>query len=60
MFTVRVADGSIVLTPAVVTNVELYTDERMDEFAKNAALSQEEVAQARKSWSQRASLPRGT
>lgn len=57
---VRLAGGSIVLTPAVVTPVELYTDERIDEFGRNAALTADELAAARRRWSARARRRRAT
>jgi AbrB family looped-hinge helix DNA binding protein len=47
---VRLSGRSIVLTPAVVTSVELYTDERIAEFDRNAELTAEEAEQARASW----------
>ena len=45
---VRLTGGSIVLTPAVVTPVELYTDERIAEFGRNADLAADELAAARR------------
>jgi antitoxin PrlF len=47
---VSVKDGTIVLTPAVVTPIERYTDERVAEFAEAAEMSAEEIAQARTKW----------
>lgn len=47
---VRLTGGSIVLTPAVVTPVELYTDERIAEFGRNAELAADELAAARRTW----------
>lgn len=44
---VRLDGGSIVLTPAVVAPVELYTDERIAEFGRNAHLAEDELATAR-------------
>ncbi len=53
VLTVRLAGRSIVLTPAVLTPVELYTDERLVEFEQNAQLSERELAAARRSWGSR-------
>jgi AbrB family looped-hinge helix DNA binding protein len=53
VLTVRLVGSSIVLTPAVVTPVELYTDERLAEFEQNAQLSEAELAAARRAWSAR-------
>jgi antitoxin PrlF len=50
VLTVRVKDGSIVLTPAVVTEVEYYTDERVREFEAAGQLSPEEAELARRAW----------
>lgn len=41
---------SILLTPAVVTPVELYTDERIAEFERNAEMTQDDVSRARLAW----------
>jgi AbrB family looped-hinge helix DNA binding protein len=54
VLTVRIEDGRIVLTPAVVTPVEIYSEGRLREFAESAALSKEEIEAARSKWS----LPR--
>lgn len=45
---VRLTGGSILLTPAVVNPVELYTDERIAEFGRNADLAANELAAARR------------
>jgi len=50
VLTVRVANGAIVLTPAVLTEVEAYTDERIREFEGAAKLSEEELSAARRAW----------
>jgi len=50
VLTVRLTGRSIVLTPAVVTPVELYTDERITEFDRNAELTADELAAARRAW----------
>jgi AbrB family looped-hinge helix DNA binding protein len=50
VLTVRLAGRSIVLTPAVVTPVELYTEERIEEFQRTAELTAEELAEARRAW----------
>ena len=47
---VSVEDGRILLQPAVVIPVERYTDERIREFAQNAAMSEKEIAKARRKW----------
>lgn len=54
VLTVRLSGRSIVLTPAVVTPVELYTDERIGEFERSAALTAEELAAARRAWAGKA------
>lgn len=51
---VRLSGRSIVLTPAVVTPVELYTDERITEFERSAELTADEVESARRAWDGRA------
>jgi len=53
VLTVRLSGSSILLTPAVVTPVELYTDERIAEFEQNAQLDERELAAARRAWSAR-------
>ena len=50
VLTVRISGGSIVLTPAVVTPVELYSDERLAEFEESARLSDEETAAVARAW----------
>ena len=47
---VTIKDGQIVLTPAVVTPIELYTDERVREFEDAAAMSDAELTDARRKW----------
>lgn len=44
---------SIVLTPTVVTPVELYTDERIAEFDATSAMTEADIAQARQLWEER-------
>ncbi len=44
VFTVRIENGSVVLTPAVVAEVELYTDERLAEFETAGQMSEDELA----------------
>jgi len=51
VLTVRLSGRAIVLTPAVVTPVELYTQERLTEFESNAELSSAEAEGIRKAWS---------
>ena len=50
VFTVRIENGSIVLTPAVLTEVELYTDDRLREFESTGQMSEEDLRKARRSW----------
>lgn len=47
---VRVEEGRVVLEPAVVLPVEIYTEERLQEFAENARVSQEELDAFRQAW----------
>ena len=47
---VRVVEGRVVLEPAVVMPLELYTEERAAEFARAAEMSEEELARARRRW----------
>lgn len=50
VLTVRIANGAIVLTPAVLTEVEAYTDERIREFEGAARMSEDELRAARRAW----------
>ena len=50
VLTVRISGRSIMLSPAVVTPVELYSDERIGEFARNGELTAEEVETAERTW----------
>jgi AbrB family looped-hinge helix DNA binding protein len=50
VLTVELSGRSIVLTPAVVAPIELYTEERLAEFAAAAELGPGEVARAREAW----------
>jgi AbrB family looped-hinge helix DNA binding protein len=50
LLTVRIANGAIVLTPAVLTEVEDYTDARIREFESAATMSQDELRAARRAW----------
>ncbi|WP_457637714.1 AbrB/MazE/SpoVT family DNA-binding domain-containing protein [Oceanithermus sp.] len=47
---VRVEEGRIVLEPAVVLPLELYSDERIAEFNKSAEVSPEEIEAFKKAW----------
>lgn len=47
---VRVEEGKIVLEPAVVSPVELYTEERLAEFAREAEMTSQELEEARRRW----------
>ncbi len=49
-FNVRIEDGEIVLGAVEVTPVELYSDARLEEFAANAEMTEEEFSQARAAW----------
>jgi len=47
---VRVEEGRIVLEPAVVLPLELYSDERIAEFEKNAEVGPEALEVFKKAW----------
>jgi antitoxin PrlF len=53
---VRISGSSIMLTPAVVTPVELYTDERIAEFERNAQAMPSELVDARQKWGSKSRL----
>lgn len=57
VLTVEIRDGAVVLTPAHVTEVELYTDERLREFERSASMSPEELRRARETWGLPSSAP---
>lgn len=50
VLTVRIVNGAIVLTPAVLTEVEAYTDERIREFEDAAKMTEDELRAARRAW----------
>jgi AbrB family looped-hinge helix DNA binding protein len=50
VLTVRLSGRSIVLTPAVVTPVELYDEQRIAEFERNAKLTRDELSHAGRAW----------
>ncbi len=50
-FNVRVEDGEIVLEAVEITPVELYSEARLEEFAENAEMTENELKQARTAWS---------
>jgi hypothetical protein len=50
VLTVEVRDGSVILTPAVLSEVELYTDERLREFEEGSRMSAGELTEARRAW----------
>ena len=50
VFTVRVDNGAVVLTPAIVTEIERYTDDREREFRESAAMSDDALAEAATRW----------
>lgn len=58
VLTVALAGRSIVLTPAAVTPVERYSDERIAEFDRAAALDPEELKAAERAWTPRPSRRR--
>jgi len=47
---VSIEDGRIVLSPAVVTPIERFTDERIVEFEQASQMTAEEVRAARNKW----------
>jgi len=47
---VSIEDGRIVLSPAVVTPIERYTDERVAEFERASHMTTNEVRAARTKW----------
>ncbi len=47
---VSLEEGRLVLEPAVVLPIELYTEDRVEEFARAAEMSAEEMAEARRRW----------
>ena len=50
VLTVKIVNGAIVLTPAVLTEVEAYTDERLREFEAAVTMSADELRSARRAW----------
>lgn len=52
---VSVKDGQIVLTPSVLTPVELYSEERIAEFAASSDMTEDELAAARRRWAEHGS-----
>jgi AbrB family looped-hinge helix DNA binding protein len=49
-FLVTVEDGRVVLSPAIVSPVENYTEERITEFDTSASMTDDEIAKARVRW----------
>jgi len=47
---VRVEEGKVVLEPAVVLPLEVYSSERVEEFRRAADVDSDEVAAFRKAW----------
>ena len=47
---VHLEDGRLVLEPAIMLPIELYTEERIGEFARAAEMSAEELVEARRRW----------
>jgi len=50
VLSVSVKDGRIVLTPSVVTPVELYSEERIAEFVAGSEMTDDDVSTARRRW----------
>ena len=50
VLTVEIRDGAVVLTPTVLSPVEIYTDERIAEFDESARMTPQELARAREAW----------
>ncbi|MHB1899789.1 MAG: AbrB/MazE/SpoVT family DNA-binding domain-containing protein [Leptospirillum sp.] len=49
---VHIEGGRIVLDPAVVLPVEIYTEKRIAEFAEQATMTTEELEKAQRYWEQ--------
>jgi AbrB family looped-hinge helix DNA binding protein len=47
---VEIREGAVVLTPTVLTPVEIFTEARIEEFDRSARMTAEELAQARAAW----------
>ncbi|MFH1177124.1 MAG: AbrB/MazE/SpoVT family DNA-binding domain-containing protein [Acidobacteriota bacterium] len=47
---VRIEGGRVILDPAVLVPVELYSGERIREFARAAEMTENELAEARERW----------
>jgi AbrB family looped-hinge helix DNA binding protein len=50
VLTVEIREGAVVLTPTVLTPVEIYTEARIAEFDESAKMTAEELALAREAW----------
>lgn len=49
-FQVRIVEGRVLLEPVEVTAVEIYTEDRISEFRRNAEMTDEELERARAVW----------
>lgn len=47
---VHIEGGRIVLDPAVVLPIEIYSEKRMRDFAEQSTMTKEELEKARHSW----------
>ena len=47
---VHIEGGRIVLDPAVVLPIEIYSEKRMRDFAEQSTITKEELEKARHSW----------
>lgn len=56
---VTVEAGRIVLSPAVITPIELYTEARLREFSAGGEMTEAEVAAARRRWARARRPSRG-
>jgi AbrB family looped-hinge helix DNA binding protein len=50
VLTVEVREGAVVLTPAVLSPIEIYSDERIAEFDESARMTPEDLDRARRAW----------
>ena len=49
-FLVTVEGGRVILEPTAVVPIELYTEERIDEFLETTEMSPEELQESRQRW----------
>lgn len=50
VLTVEIREGAVVLTPTVLTPIEIYTEARIAEFDESARMTAQELARAREAW----------